>query len=444
MFIDKAIDEFSKRNKVVIGFELGHEYSQISYCRADQSMPDTLSMVMGEEQYNIPTLLCGKPEGDGHVSWTIGSDAVKNASEGNGVLADRLVELAENQGSVRIGGEVYGAKALLEIYIRKSLSLLSAHIRQEDIGAVAFTMDEMQPGLMQTIREAMQNIPPKKAELYFLSHEDCFFQYIIHQPQEMWIHDVLLYDYTKTGIKSHILQLNRNTNPVACFIETDNFLQMSQPDIKSMGNDKRAELYRQLDSKLLEISRGHCEERVVTSVFLLGDYFSKDWCRESLRYLCRGRRVFQGNNLFSKGACYGARERMLPSTLSGEYIYLSDDKLRANIGMKCDRGQEEIYFPILNAGTSWYDVAKEFDVMLVKNNTLSLTITPIDGSRTRIANISLEGLSVRGNKTNRIGLKFYMNDPQAVWIEVKDKGFGEIFPSTGKLWRECLPIEVIS
>ena len=62
MFIDKAIDEFSKRNKVVIGFELGHEYSQISYCRADQSMPDTLSMVMGEEQYNIPMLLCGNPE----------------------------------------------------------------------------------------------------------------------------------------------------------------------------------------------------------------------------------------------------------------------------------------------------------------------------------------------------------------------------------------------
>ena len=82
--------------------------------------------------------------------------------------------------------------------------------------------------------------------------------------------------------------------------------------------------------------------------------------------------------------------------------------------------------------------------MLVKNNTISLTISPIDGSKTRVANISLEGLNVRGNKTNRIGLKFFMSDPQAVWIEIKDKGFGEIFPSSGKIWKECLPIEAIS
>lgn len=50
----------TKKNKVVVGFDLGNDYSQISYCRQDQSMPDTVSLVMGEEQYNIPTLLCKK------------------------------------------------------------------------------------------------------------------------------------------------------------------------------------------------------------------------------------------------------------------------------------------------------------------------------------------------------------------------------------------------
>ncbi len=202
--------------------------------------------------------------------------------------------------------------------------------------------------------------------------------------------------------------------------------------------------YGQLDAELLEIAKKQCEEHNITSVFLLGDYFSKEWCRESLRYLCKGRRVFQGNNLFSKGACYGARERVYPSTLSSSYIYLSEDKLRANIGMTCDRGQTEIYFPILDAGTSWYDAKREFDVMLVKNNTFTLNIAPVDGSRIRLAKISLEGLNVRGNKTNRVGLKFFMENPQAVQIEITDKGFGEFFPSAGRRWSECLPLEVIS
>ena len=58
MLIDRALDEITKKNKVVVGFDLGNDYSQISYCRQNQSMPDTISLVMGEEQYNIPTLLC--------------------------------------------------------------------------------------------------------------------------------------------------------------------------------------------------------------------------------------------------------------------------------------------------------------------------------------------------------------------------------------------------
>ena len=55
MFIDKAFDEITKKNNLAIGFDLGNDYSQISYCRTDQSIPDTFSLVMGEEQYNILT-----------------------------------------------------------------------------------------------------------------------------------------------------------------------------------------------------------------------------------------------------------------------------------------------------------------------------------------------------------------------------------------------------
>jgi hypothetical protein len=281
-------------------------------------------------------------------------------------------------------------------------------------------------------------------EVFFQSHEDCFFQYIIHQPEEMWIHDVLLYDYRTDGIKSYLLSMNRKTNPVACFVEASSYPQMKITDMTSKSDDEKEAFYRQLDSALLEIVRENCENKSVTSVFLLGDYFSKNWCKESLKYMCKGRRVFQGNNLFSKGACYGARERVFPSTLSASYIYLSEDKLRANISLICDKGQNEIYHPVLSAGINWFDAKKSIDVMLVKNNVITLNIVPVDGNRTRVARISLEGLKVRGNKTNRVGLNFFMEDPNAVQIEITDKGFGDFFPSTGQVWRECLPLEVIT
>ena len=58
MMIDKAFDELTKKNKIVVGFDLENDFSQISYCRLDQSMPETFSQVMGEEEYDIPTVLC--------------------------------------------------------------------------------------------------------------------------------------------------------------------------------------------------------------------------------------------------------------------------------------------------------------------------------------------------------------------------------------------------
>lgn len=444
MFIDKALDEMAKKNKVVIGIDLGNDFSQISYCRRDQSMPDTVSLVMGEEQYNIPTLLCKKAGNEGSAAWSVGKEALKNAKDGQGTLVNDLVLLAQEQGSARVGKEDIPAKDLLEIFIRKLFAIVSAYVRVEEIGAVAFTLKEPCAEMRDLLRNIAVCIGTKGMEVYFLTHEDCFFQYMIHQPEEMWIHDVLLYDYGSDGVKGYTLTMNRKTTPVACFIGSSFFPQMRIPDLSDKSETAKGAFYRQLDMTFLEIVRKHSEKKAITSIFLLGDCFSKEWFRESLKYMCRGRRVFQGNNLFSKGACYGARERLYPSTLSDSYLYLSNEKLRANIGMTCDRGQEEVYFPILNAGTNWYEAQNAFDIILAKNNVITLNIVPVDGGRTRVARIFLEGLRVRGNRTNRVGMRFSMEDASAVQIEITDKGFGEFFPSSGQIWKETLPMEEIT
>jgi hypothetical protein len=420
MLIDKV------KNKVVVGFDFGDSYSQISYCRYEQSMPETISLVMGEEQYNIPNVLCMKKNDDGTLDWSVGKEAIKNSSDGNGTLIEDFAQIVKNNLTFKVDEVELTSEELLEVFLKKMMGLLGGYTGGDDVAAVAFTTYELTSEFREKLRTASSTVFKKNAKIYFLSHEDCFFQYMIHQPEEMWIQDVLLFDYRTDGIKSFMLSMNRKTNPVACFIESNIYPQMK------LTEDK--------DRTFLEILRKHCEDKVVTSIFLLGDGFSKQWCRESLKYMCRGRRVFQGNNLFSKGACYGARERTSPSTLSMSYVYLSDEKLRANVGMVCDKGQTEIYYPILNAGTSWFEANRSFDVMLVKGNNIVLNIVPIDGHISRTAKISLEGLRVRGNKTNRVGLKFYMDNPSAIWIEITDKGFGEFFPSTGQVWKECIPV----
>ena len=183
MLIDRALDEITKKNKVVVGFDLGDDYSQISYCRQNQSMPDTISLVMGEEQYNIPTLLCKRTGVEENVAWLIGKEALKAAKEGQGVLVENLVLLARDNASVKVNEEELTAEYLLEIFVKKALAMLSAYIVSEDIAAVAFTMKDMNTDVMKMLSNISKHAVYRKTEIYFLSHEDCFFQYMIHQPE---------------------------------------------------------------------------------------------------------------------------------------------------------------------------------------------------------------------------------------------------------------------
>ena len=96
MLIDRTIQGMMKKNKVVVGFDLGNDYSQISYCRHNQSMPDTVSLVMGEEQYNIPTVLCRRHGADEASAWSVGNEALKNAGEGAGTLVEDLVAIDDH------------------------------------------------------------------------------------------------------------------------------------------------------------------------------------------------------------------------------------------------------------------------------------------------------------------------------------------------------------
>lgn len=452
MFLEKAIDEMTKKNKVVIGFDLGNSTSQISLCRVEQSMPDTVSLVAGAEEYNIPTVLCRRTleeevkNGSQTVRglWAMGKEALQLYAQKQGVLVEDLLLLAKNGVKVQVGEEEFDAEELLEVFLRKCFGLISSYARVEDIICVMFTLKDMNAEIMKRIKNIMERIDAGRTQVFFMSHEDCFYQYMIHQPEEMWFHDVLLYEYRADGIRSFCMSMNRNARPIVAFMESELFPQMKMTEVSNMKAEQKTAFFRQLDDAFMEIAREQCEGKNVTSVFLLGDVFSKEWCKESLRFLCKNRRVFQGNNLFSKGACYGAREKVAPSSLSKDYVYLSEEKLKANIGIECNRGGQKIYQPLLDAGISWYDARKEIDFILAKHNGIPLTVVPLNAGRKRIAEITLEGLQVRGNRTNRIGLSLYMEDADTVAIEIADKGFGEFFPSTGQVWKERLSIEQIS
>ena len=150
--------------------------------------------------------------------------------------------------------------------------------------------------------------------------------------------------------------------------------------------------------------------------------------------------MFQGNNLFSCGAVYSLLEKREPSEAGKTHIFLGEDKLKANIGMRVKRQGKESYYALLDAGESWYELRKTCDIFLGAEKSLSFVITPLTGKNAETRKIPLTGAKQTDAPFTRYELEVSMASADMVQIKVTDLGLGEFFPSNGQIWEESFQI----
>lgn len=423
------------REKITVGYDLGETCAQISYFTAGKEEPETLSMVTGTEQYNIPLVLCKRTEVN---QWFYGKEAVKHAEAGDGILVENLVALARKGDQVTVGEESFEPAALLTLFIKRSLSLLSLTASLDSLCGLMFTTDNLDKRMVEVLSHIAANLNLKTDRIFFQSHVESFYYYILNQPTELWTDGSILFDYNNHSMKAYRLNSNRNTTPVVVFIDVDEYPEMERTAPEEGAEDPFQK--EELDRKFLAVVREKCGGESISSAYLIGEGYKDEWAVESLRYLCRGKRVFQGNNLYGKGACYALKARLGIDEEKKEYVFLGLDKLKANIGMKVLRRGLESYYAIMDAGVNWFEARKEFDVILEEGNVLSVILTPLNGKEPREINMVLDGLPERPKRTARLEIAVEMAAETQVKITVRDRGFGELFPASGGEWMKLFEI----
>ena len=246
-----------------------------------------------------------------------------------------------------------------------------------------------------------------------------FFYYTVNQPEEMRKYKVALLDYNDNAIKASMLSTNRHVRPAVTLI-----------DEKKYRFDKKD------DEKLLDICRQFMDSEIVSSVYLSGDGFEGDWEKETIKYLCMKRRVFQGRNLYTKGACYAAIDMAEGSPLIDTELYLGKDKLKSNIGIDLITDGTENYHPIIDAGVNWFDCREHMDVMIGHDREIRIIITPISGTGRRVVVMRADNMPDRPERACRVRLDFTMKSDEIMECRITDMGFGEIFPATGNVMTE--------
>lgn len=388
-------------NKIIIGYDLTNDCSQIT---------------VEEENYDIPTVLLKRV---GTNQWLFGRAANRFYAEHpeEGIVVDNLLKLALEGEIVQIDGRGYHPAALLALFIKRSLGTVLKQVGAEKIAGICFAVEQMDKSMEALLQLVIRTLEFKNVDVSYRCYEECFYAYLTRQQRELWQNGALLLDYREKELAAVTLECNSNTIP------------------KVMYSTKNRYDFGGTDQELLEIVQELCQGKALSCVYLIGEKFSGDWMGESLKYLCAGRRVFQGNNLYSKGACYIVSEESSKNEeQEEEYLFLGPDKLKINVGMKVSKRGEEVYNALLDAGMCWEGMEEIFEFYLKEENDLELLITPLVNAAPVRVQMELEGLKLKKDDVTRVRMKLSMPEENILQITVSDLGFGEFRQAHDGKW----------
>ena len=412
-------------DKMIIGYDLSYQYAQISYCRLSAQTPETFAVPGQAKQYNIPLCLFKRKDVN---QWFLGKEAKNFSQQEEGTLIENLLQNAIETEEIEIAEESFESIALLALFVKRSLYMPGKECKPEKVSGIMFTVPFLNEKMIEILQKlsVLLNLP--NCRIYFQSREESIYHYIIHQPKELWSEDVLVYDSGCEELRSYRFTKNINTRPMVAFVE-----EAFHGGLNGQEEEK--------DARFLQVVQ-ETADFSCNCAFLIGEGFHGEWCQDSLRLLCTNRRVFKGNDLYSKGACFAMQERIRQEP-DRRMVFLGKDKLKINIGMDLLRQGENSYLAVLDGGESWYECKKEWDSILKEGNQVIFKITPLDGRDARYVEVLLDVLPKRDSGMTRLHLKAVMKNETMMEVMIEDMGFGEFEPSSQLTFSQQIDLSLL-
>ena len=256
--------------------------------------------------------------------------------------------------------------------------------------------------------------------------------YAVSQSKELWANNVGLFEYDEDGLKYTNLTVDKRTLPYIVGTDTQ--------DLSHIMSYEALEENQDIEYMFLNTANTILHKKMVTTIYVTGKGFEKAWATEALRKLCNGRRVFRGQNLFTKGACYAARALTEEEKLK-EFIFLDDDMLTSDISITTYHDAKIHDVVLARAGTLWSDIDASIDIIPDNEDEIQITDRNILSRETRAHILSLSGFAARENKMTRFTVRIRFADRNTCIVTLKDNGFGEFSPSTNRIWERYIKLD---
>lgn len=404
---------------LILGFDFGEKKSQI--CCYDRTEKDAVSVPVRKESADaeFPTSLFKQPGAD---QWY--PEMPEEQKNGTDFIeVENFYEICMDDQPVRIEEVTYAPGELLAVFLKAALQASGVMEPGLQIAGITVTARKLTRAFVKNLRYAYELLGIPRGRAYLQEYTESFYYHTLYQKPELWSRKVGMFQFDGNEVTFYSLSVNRRTKPVTVSIKKGNTKKLQET---SLGRD------RDFCCLIAE----SFENDIYSSVYMVGEGFDRSWAKESVRLLCRNQRhVFGGNNLFARGACFAAREKVEERSLKG-YLFLGNDLVRHNIGMEMVISGSPAYYPMIQAGVNWYEAEKECELILDGTEDLVFVVSDMESGNKKRYTMRLPGLPKRPPRTTRLRVKLEYDAPGNCRITAEDLGFGEMFPKSGKVWHE--------
>ena len=407
---------------LLIGIDIGKEYTRICYYDRKAEEARSLSMKVGTSQYEAPGCICYRTEQN---DYCVGLEAQYFSREKGGIMLGNIYDICQKEESIQVAGEDKEPAELLAHFLKGMLKFLGIQDIVKNTKCMCITSPELDAIQVRNYQKAC-GIAGFPAEKYMLmDYGESFYYYALGQKRETWNRSVGWYAFTPENVSFRKMTMNGATKPVTVKLE-----EAVETELPAEGQERDSEF-----GKFVQKTLGR---DLFSSIQITGDGFSQDWAEQSVRLLCyQKRKVFYGNNLFAKGACAAGKEKTENKALKG-YRFLSDSLVMADVGMEMRVMGSPTYYPLIEAGNNWYDSKASCEFILDDTEELVFIVSTYHRPEKRRVGMMLPGIPLRPDKTTRLRLELQYVSSTECKVTVTDLGFGEMFPSSGKTWTETV------
>lgn len=410
----------NETRNIIVGLDVGKNQSQICYYDRKEKEPISISVKAGSNLYEFPTLLSKK---QGKDLWHCGAEAEFHVQNEGDTPVWGILGICGQGKSCEIEGTAYTPESLMKEYLEGCLGLLGIAEPVRQIKALMITVPLLSAQMVQVLRKAGEALGFSREQFYFQDYDESFYYYTMNHRKDNWSRRVGWFIFDTNQVSFAKLEMDTGKRPMLAQVIHGETVMLPEEA------DARDDAFH----KLIEDS---CRGDAYAGIYMVGPGFDQSWAVRSIPYLCRNQRhVFYGNNMYVKGACYGARERSREEILKG-CQYLSPMMVKSSVSMEMYVNGAAKSCPLIEAGQLWYEVYTSLELILDEKKDLEFSVAPIDGRQKMRFSMKLDGLPERPNKATRIGLCLYYENEEQCVIEAKDLGFGELFAASKKVWTE--------